>query len=1223
MRFLKTLQLHGYKTFASKTEFVFDAGITAIVGPNGSGKSNIADGLRWVLGEQSYNTLRGKRTEDMIFSGSEQRARLGMAYVSLTLDNSTGWLPIDFSEVEIARRAYRSGENEYFINGNRVRLRDITELLGKSGLSERTYSIIGQGLIDQALSQRPEERRKLFEEAAGITVHQSKRDQARQKLEEARANLTRARDIINELTPRLRYLKGQARRATEYQQIKADLAAQLRIWYGYKWRQANLALAEAQQRLKAHVGIVEEQSAALSALQQQAAGRQAERASLRDQLGDWHRASSQLHRQAEAIQRELAVRSEQLRLWGQQQADLEEELVRLRAGLEDGAERLRSAEAALAAAAADHEAHAGRVADAQKQLDVLEAQRRTRAAQLAQAEDALLALRTQLAERRSRLDQLGDRRRELTAEQDEQARAIQAAQAELARLETQIAELEKKLAAIEADLAEIEQARQVQGQALAQAQEAERQAVGQLGAAQRALARLQDQQELLTRLRDEGAGLNAGGRAVLAAARGRSETGGAGPARSRTDAASLSGVIGALGELIEVPAELDRALEAALGSRMQDIVVRTWEDAEAAVAFLKQTQAGRATFLPLDSLRPGRPLEVPRAPGVLGLASELIGYDPAIRPAVELALNHVIVVRDLPTARRLLKTESRATFVTVEGEIVRPGGSITGGSEARGRDSGLLARARALRELPGQIEAAARLTARHEAEVAAARQAQETSRNALDRLRGRRDALAGEKQKLTAERDRLWLAGDRSRQTIAWHQERMRQIQQELAGLDQAETTLAQAIGELTTKLAAQEAAVEAARRGLAALAADDLLNELARLRAEAAVSAGQLRSHQARVTELQALQQQRRDELNAKEARLKALAELQAQATQEIAAYETQATALAAEIEAFAALINPAEARLVRLEQEQHEAEAQERDLREQLRQAQMRQSQAELAYQRRQDELAHLRAEIEKELGPVAFESDDLAGDQPPLPLNGVVTHLPEVVELPADLEESVRQLRGQLSRLGPVNLEALSEYNEVEARYNFLTTQAADLEKAVADLEQVIADLDAVMKREFMSTFKAVAAQFKEEFTSLFGGGSARLVLTDPDDPATTGVEIIARPPGKREQGLALLSGGERALTAAALIFSILKARPTPFCVLDEVDAALDEANVGRFREALKALSKQTQFILITHNRGTIEVADTIYGISMGADNTSQVLSLKLDGREVVPAGPAEIG
>jgi chromosome segregation protein len=318
-----------------------------------------------------------------------------------------------------------------------------------------------------------------------------------------------------------------------------------------------------------------------------------------------------------------------------------------------------------------------------------------------------------------------------------------------------------------------------------------------------------------------------------------------------------------------------------------------------------------------------------------------------------------------------------------------------------------------------------------------------------------------------------------------------------------------------------------------------------------------------------------------------------------------------------------PADPRGGRREQEPRAAEGQERSLREQLRQAQLRQSQAELAVQRCLDEAAHLRGEIEKELGLVAFEDEELATDQPPLPIDGMVTRLPTVAELPEGVEESVRQLRAQISRLGPVNLEALSEYNEVEARYNFLASQSADLEKAVADLEQVIADLDNVMKREFLSTFKAIAAQFKEEFTNLFGGGAARLVLTDPDDPSLTGVEIIARPPGKREQGLALLSGGERALTAAALIFSILKARPTPFCVLDEVDAALDEANVGRFREALKALSQQTQFILITHNRGTIEAADTIYGVSMGADNTSQVLSLKLAGHEVVPAAPGEIG
>ncbi len=1213
MRLLKNLQLHGYKTFASKTDFVFDGGITAIVGPNGSGKSNVADGLRWVLGEQSFSALRGKRTEDMIFSGSEQRARLGMAYVSLTFDNSTGWLPIDFAEVEIARRAYRSGENEYFLNGNRVRLRDISELLGSSGLSERTYSIIGQGLIDQALSQRPEERRKLFEEAAGITVHQGKRDQAQQRLQDARTNLTRAQDIVSELAPRLRYLKGQARRAQEYQQIRADLQAQLRIWYGYKWRQEVVALVAAQNRLTDFTRVTEEETDALNALLRETAVRQMERGQLRDQLGDWHRASSELHRQAETIQRELAVHSEQVRLWGQQHGELEEEVLHLRAVLEDGSVRLAGAEAGLAEAAAAHEAHTGHVLSAKRSFNDLEQQRQAQSARLARTQDAALALRTQLADRRSRLGQAAERRTELAQTEGEQAQAVQAAKANQAGLDQQARELAEKLAGAQSEAAQVEQARQAQNQALASAQETERHAVEQANAAQRALARLQDQQEMLQRLRDEGAGLNAGARAVMSAARGA----------DRNAERDLQGIVGALGELIDVPPELERAIEAALGGRMQDIVVRRWEDAEAAVAFLKQTQAGRATFLPLDTLRPGRPVEAPKAAGVLGLASDLVGFDPLIRPAVELALNHVLVVRDLPTARRLLKSDGRATLVTQEGDIVRPGGSVTGGSETKGRDSGLLARARALRDLPPQIESAERRAKEDEAKVVEARAAQDRARAALTSFRTRREELAAIEQKLSAERNRLSLAVERARQTAGWHQERITQIRNELAGLDKTESSLRSAIDALTGQLAAQDEAVEIARRELAALASDDLVNELARLRAEAAVSAGQLQSQRARVDEAQALQRQRAGDIAAKEARLKTLADQQARARQEIGGSEQRTNALAVEIAALAALIDPAEARLARIEQEQRAAEGQERGLREQLRHAQLRQSQAELAVQRGQDELAHLRGEIEKELGLVVFESDDLATDQPPLPLDGMVTRLPAVVELPEGLDGDVRQLRAQISRLGPVNLDALAEYNEVEARHNFLTSQAADLEKAIANLEEVIANLDGVMKREFTGAFKAIAAQFRDVFTNLFGGGSARLVLTDPDDPATTGVEIIARPPGKREQGLALLSGGERALTAAALIFSILKARPTPFCVLDEVDAALDEANVSRFRDALQSLSKGTQFILITHNRGTIEVADTIYGISMGADNTSQALSLKLDGQDVVPVAPAEVG
>jgi chromosome segregation protein len=1234
VRFLKHLVLQGYKTFASRTEFVFDDGVTAVIGPNGSGKSNIADALRWVLGEQSYGSLRGKRTEDMIFSGSEQRPRMGMAHVSLILDNSTGWLPIDFSEVEIARRAYRSGENEYYLNGNRVRLRDITELLGSSGLSERTYSIIGQGLVDQALSQRPEERRRLFEEAAGITVYQSKRDQASQKLADAGGNLTRARDIINELTPRLRYLKGQARRVQEYQQLCRDLEAQLLVWYGYKWRRGLLAVTAAKDRAAESTRVAEDATQELNALLELVATRRTERNALRDQLSEWHRASSSLHRESEVAQRELAVRSEQLRLWREQGEDLERELIHLRAALEDGAQRQAAAAAELAEALASHEANAARVAAAQRDLASRERERQAQAARLNQAQDALLALKTQLAERRSRLAQSGERRSELTRGDVEQAQASQAAAAQLAAQEAELAELAVRAAELTATLGEVDRERQAQAQTLSAAQEAERKAAEGLALAQRALARLVDQQDMLSRLRDEGAGLGAGARAVIAATRtAPPRTGGAAAvARSGSAAAAvapLRGVIGTLGELIEVPTELERAVEAALGGRVQDIVVEGWQDAEAAVDFLKRNQAGRATFLPLDTLRPGRASDVPRMAGVLGLASELVKYDAAIRPAVELALNHTVVVEDLPTARRLLGRAGGATLVTLDGEIVRSSGSVTGGAENRAKDSGMLSRARTMRELPPQIEASAAQVAGHEARVAGARRDQLAARTALDTLRAKREGLASEQSRLTAEQGRVALAGDRARQTQVFHEERRRGLAKDLAGLELRERELTVVIEDLSARLAAQEAEVETARRGLVALAAVDLVGELARLRAEAAVSAGQLQSYQSRVTELATAQQARTAEVAAKTSRLAALAANQAEASRIIEAQEAIAGRLARQIAALSANIDPAEARVAELEAQQRQLETTERNLREQLRHGQMRQSQADLTHQRAHDELAHLRSEIEKDLGLVeliqaldgeagAPAVDELVDSQPPLPLgDDMVTRLPLVIELPEGLDSDVRNLRAQLGRLGPVNLEALTEYNEVEARYNFLTTQAADLEHAVASLQEIIAELDQVMEREFLATFKAIASKFKDEFSTLFGGGAAKLVLSDPESPNTTGIEIVARPPGKREQGLALLSGGERTLTAAALIFSILKTRPTPFCVLDEVDAALDEANVGRFRDALKSLAAQTQFILITHNRGTIEVADTIYGVSMGADHTSTTLSLRLDGHDLVPA------
>ena len=611
----------------------------------------------------------------------------------------------------------------------------------------------------------------------------------------------------------------------------------------------------------------------------------------------------------------------------------------------------------------------------------------------------------------------------------------------------------------------------------------------------------------------------------------------------------LHGIVGALGDLIHVPPELERAIEAALGGRLQDIVVEGWKDAEAAVAYLKQTKSGRATFLPLDTLRPGRAADVPRMSGVLGLASELVGFDAAVRPAVELALNHTLIVQDLPTARRLLggsgdrRGGTSATLVTLDGEIVRPSGSVTGGSDGNRRDSGLLARARALRELPAQIEAAAGEVARREGEVAEARRQQEETQAAINSLRMQQREMTATVERLTGERNRLQLTTERARQTVAWHTERGEQASKELGQLANRETELKTSREQLAGQLAQAETAAGTARRELAQLATDDLVAGLARLRAQAEVSASQRQNYRTRANELRRIQDQRAADIAAKERRIETLTAQQTAAGQAIGELARQAQEMGDKIAALTAQIDPAETRLAQIEQDQRNAEAQERGLREQLRHAQMRQSQAELALQRAQDNVAHLRSEIEKELGLVALEDEDLTDSQPPLPLNGMVTRLPQVTELPEGLEHDVHELRAQINRLGPVNLEALGEYSEVEARYNFLTSQAADLHKAVASLEEVIVELDRVMLRDFMSTFKAVAAQFREEFLHLFGGGAAKLVLSDAENPNSTGVEIIVRPPGKREQGLSLLSGGERALDSCGPHLQHPQGTPNP--------------------------------------------------------------------------------
>jgi chromosome segregation protein len=1205
---LKHLDLQGYKTFATRTGFAFDGGITAIVGPNGSGKSNIADAIRWVLGEQSYRALRGKRTEDMIFSGSAQRARLGMAAASLTLDNSDGWLPIDFAEVTITRRAYRSGENEYLLNGSRVRLRDIGELLATSGLARRTYTVVGQGLVDAVLSLRPEDRRELFEEASGISLYQLKRADALSRLEETRSNLLRVNDIVNEIAPRLHRLERDAERARHHAMLSQQLEGLLRTWYGYRWRQEQQNLRRAQDSLARREAALARRHESLDELDRRMAAVRARQAQLREQLGGWHRESSALHHQMEEVQRDLAVWQERARLLARQHDELQGELAELEAQAQAASERTVNAETEAAGCEEAFRDEEAVVAEAQAALDAYEGQRADLSRKLAKAQTEALDLAARANDRRSRLEQMDERRKVLVGERAGHVAAIaehgaaskqMAAQVEIvvaeqARLRSEQEALAAEMSNLGAELT------------MAQARQAELQA--SLAEAQRGYDRLQARYELLSRLRTEGEGLHAGVRAVLLAAA-------QAPSTHAPIPNSLSGIVGTVAQLVHAPAEYEIAVEVALGGHLQDLVVESWRDAERAIAYLREGQRGRATFLPLDTVRPAPRLEMPQDEDVAGVGADLVYAEVRLAHVVEMLLGRTVITYDLKAARRIFdRLQGGFQVVTLAGEVLRSSGSVTGG-EGRGQAQGqVLAREREWRELPARLKAARSRGHEIEADLLQGQAVEAKMREQLAELDQRR--RAGEEilaQARARHRD-LDREAERIAQQIAWRQELVAQLDAEGQELDALESSLRAELARLAVEKEATEQQAAAHQASLEQLRGDVVYQRLSEARTAAAVAQERWEHRQAELDTWRQNQTRLHSQVEAKRQRIAALEAERDSLAEQVAGQASREAVIQGWLASLSKKIEPAEAGVSRLEAEREQLEKEETALRIRLREAESNRSQALLTESRQEDKLERLRRQIMDDFGLVQMEFTEGLAEQPPLPLGEMVSALPWVESLPEGFEDEIHQIKAQVRRMGAVNPDAPDEYAQVLDRYTFLTTQATDLEEAARSLREVISELDDVMRQEFHATFSAVAERFRENFTQLFGGGVAHLLLTDPDDVSQTGVEIVARPPGKRQQPLALLSGGERSLTAVALIFSILEVSPPPFCILDEVDAMLDEANVKRFREALEALAQHTQFIVITHNRGTIQAADTIYGVSMGDDSVSQVVSLRLEGDRI---------
>ena len=1189
---LKSLELHGYKTFAAKTNFEFAEGITAIVGPNGSGKSNIADSLRWVLGEQSYSLLRAKKTEDMIFAGSEQRPRAGMASAGVVFDNTNGWLPVDFSEVALARRSYRDGRNEYLLNNQHVRLKDINELLAQSGLSERTYTILGQGLVDASLALKADERRRLFEEAAGIGLYRTRREEALRRLDTTKRNLDRVLDILAELEPRLKSLERQAARAQEYTRVQADLRVLLLEWYGYHWHNAQGELSAIIEQEHQQEGKLSEARDSYQKIRQQFNIFRDHLNGLRARLNSWHRQSAQLHESRESTSGALAVLDERERaLLDSRQSEMSE-LARLSEEITITRERLDEIEAECVHLQAEYDDAIAQTKAAQVALGQRLAEKDQAQSELQTAQQRLEKLTTQRTGLHARLGELTERAENQKQKHAQMLQAITSAEAEVekaAQALKAVSEIrqkaEKSVQRAEAELVLVQnQIKDLESKS--KGKQSER------SGKQAEQARLKAQMDVLEQAEQSLAGYEEGAKLLLNAAR----------------QSKLDGARGALSAALDVPVELEAAIGAALGEYTDAVLMVSGKDAEQAMMLLESNQSGRASLLPLDWLTPAEPLQVKRSADCLGVASDLVKATMEYQPVLDLLLGQVLVVRDRAAARHVLAGQPKnARAVTLQGEVFHATGQISAGKPTKGA---ALGRPRQRRELQENLAGVESQISKLDAELKKlAGQMTTFSENLADC----QDTVSKERSMLESARQserQAQVREESARRQRDWQINQRTSIEAEIAHakkeLEQSALSLAQNENDI---LQSQET-LRVKTTSLAALSVEEFQEQVTFWSTGAAVAERALRDAKTRTLDRKNAFERVLLQKAALEKRLVEIDESLTELENSRYNLRAQAAGINLQLEELRALIEPGEKELETSETQEADLQKKETEGQAALARVERTYNQVQLELGRKQETLAILRQKIEDDFGLVAFEYASEVSGPVPLPLEGMVEQLPAVAELSHDLEENMNRLRAQLRRMGAINPEAQQEYQSVKERHVFLSTQLEDLHSAEADLHKVIEELDELTRREFQKTFDEVAEQFHTIFHRLFGGGAARLVLTDPENLTETGIDIEARLPGRREQGLSLLSGGERSLTAIALVFSLLKVSPTPVCVMDEVDAMLDEANVGRFRDLLLELSKETQFIIITHNRNTVQAADIIYGVTMGRDSASQIISLKLD-------------
>ena len=1180
---LKKLELYGFKSFAQRTEIVFDEGITGIVGPNGSGKSNIGDAVRWVLGEQSAKTLRGASMSDVIFNGTQKRKPLSYCEVSLVFDNDDHALAMEAAEVMVTRRVYRNGESEYYLNRTACRLKDVVDLFRDTGIGKEGYSIIGQGRIDEILSRKSEDRRQVFEEAAGIVKFKARKEEADKKLQRTLENLERVDDILDELTKRLKPLEEQSRNARVYLELSTELKDLDLNLFLIRSDRARARLSELESELLTVQTILADTESNLT----DKTTRRDETQNRIDQLEEAiTKARTELMECAEHVH-ESQKKLSALQSRRETRSENRQRIVREQ---EEAQERLAEIEKDHARIQADVEKQHSLIADAEQILRATQEAAEKAQAKEKEADAALEAQKAAVIDQMNRLSDVRNDKTRLNTMQAQMETRLTEIEESSGALQEQEAALREALIAVEKQLKTENQHQQQCQEKLAQARQASDEAdaayanlradVEKQSADMQAAA---SRHNVLTEMTRDMEGYNMAVRRAMTYAKQR----------------GLTGVKGVLAQLMTVPQAYETAIDMALGAAQQNIVTDTEETAKELINYLRQNRLGRATFLPMSAIRGktlyGNERNALKLPGCLGVASELVQCAPEYRGIVENLLGRTVIADNLDHGIPIMRAGNHAfRLVTLEGDVMHSGGSMTGGS-AQSKVSNLLSRERELKELTAKLQTGRAELDKCRQELTQRQQTAQEKRqkvsDAVNALHQQEIAVAREQ----ARRESVFADLNTHLQRMQETEQARVQLHQSLEDIrQQLETIEHQRTGAQGDQSAMEQKTIE-------------MQNTLVKARAEASAENDRLMVRTLQLSDLRhGLSDLERDEAHAQQDQAQILRE------------QERREQLLHEMDELDAIDEN--------DMKREEAESARRQ-KEQLRQ----ESAAQAIEQRRsqaQSDLRDILSDMEnlheaynrdsEKLHKTELAKARIEGDQKNLQNRIWDTYkltyagAEEFRRTPFDEKESdcrAAELQGQIRALGTVNVGAVEEYAETKARVDDLTAQQQDLKRAEMDLRELIERLLIQMRSTFVENFSKMQGYFAETFTRLFGGGHAELKLMDPDDPLNCGIEVNAQPPGKKLQLLSLLSGGERALTAIAILFAMLKLKPTPFCILDEIEAALDDANIGYYADYLKEYSKGTQFIVVTHRKGTMERCNSLFGVAMEEQGVSRMVSVSL--------------